>query len=114
MTSVSIEVGDTEYELEVESYTPGERPTRDNPGSGPEIELAATVKVWGLGFQINGPGSGNAVPEMEDVISLDEFMVIYAEHHCILDLAGVRSKIDEEVTEELERAWEEDHDRDDG
>ncbi len=91
MTTVAIDLGDDEYELEVISYTPQEEPSRDNPGAGAEVDLDSAVKFG------------------RERISLDEFIVLYADYHSLaVDDAEVRLR--EEVADGIVRQQSEEFD----
>lgn len=89
--TVTIELGDDEYELEVVSYTPQEEPTRDNPGAGAEFDLDAAVKFG------------------RERISLDEFIVLYADYHSISG-EDAEIKLREEVADGIVRQQSEEFD----
>ena len=50
LPTIHFEIGDLEYSIKVESYSPPTNPTRDDPGDTGECELArfATVSVNGV------------------------------------------------------------------
>lgn len=114
--SISIELGDTEYELTATSVDFGQRPSRDDPGAGAEIELEDDVKVWGLVFQENGPGSGNGVPGVVKRIKLDEFVDLYADYNGIRKMfvrdtrAAARAQLEEYCIENLQQQLEDEYD----
>lgn len=79
-TTVYIELGDTEYELEVD-YEPGCAPGRDDPGSGPEVWIHPTVRYS------NKSGW--------EVMTLANFLLDYAAARC-LTLADAAWALDDE------------------
>ena len=108
MSSVEIDLDDT-YEIEVTYFAPGTPPGWDEAGAGAEIELGDTVKVWGLDFVPNGPGSGNAMPMVVDVISLDEFTERYAAYHGV-SKKDAGNKLESECIELMTGQLEDDYD----
>lgn len=76
---IELELGDTLYELEVVSFEPPDPPRGWDPGDGGEIELGDEVRVYSMDFVPTGPGSGKAVPRVEELISLSDFIKIYAD-----------------------------------
>lgn len=115
MSSVEIEIEDDTYEVEITSF---ERPIKGNrrghpdrwtPDEGGELELGEIVKVWGLGFVEDGPGSGNAEPMVLERITLDEFIRRFAEYHAI-DSKAARRKLEDQCMEEMLQRMEDDYD----
>lgn len=109
MKSVSIEIGDLEYELEVTHYEAGSAPSGWDPGAGFEVELDDTVKVWGLDFKVTGPGSGNMVPAVIDKITLKEFTALYADYNS-MTVDKAEQKLLEEVYEDVTQQYADDFD----
>jgi hypothetical protein len=113
--SVSIELGDTEYEIEVNYWQAPRKAEGWDPGDGGEIELDSMVSVWGLVEKEVGPGAFNAVPGVVGQLSLDEFIKLYAEHHGIDDPKKASQMLDDEAFEnvynqlegEYDDAWDE-------
>ena len=103
MSSITIELGDTEYELEVSHFERAVEPSRHghpdswDPGAGGEVELADTVKVWGMVAREVAPGAFNAVPGVVELIPLSRFLVHYAEYHAIPDLRAAEENLMAEV-----------------
>lgn len=54
LPTLYFEIGDLEYSIEVESYSPPTPDTRDEPGDGGECELASFVTI-----SVNGVDVGN-------------------------------------------------------
>ncbi len=109
MKSVSIEIGDLEYEVECTHYQAGSAPSGWDPGEGWEVEVDDVVKVWGLDFKVTGPGSGNMVPKVIDKITLKDFLVIYADYNSV-PLDKAEDKLLEEVYENVTGQYEDDYD----
>ncbi len=114
--TVTIELGDTEYELEVSHFERAEAPSRRghpdswDAGSGGEVEVEDTVKVWGLVSREVAPGAYNAVPGVVELIPLSSFLVHYQEYHDLPDLKVAETKLLEEVYEDVARQQDEDFD----
>jgi hypothetical protein len=90
--SVSFEIADVEYEVEVDSYTHGSPATYDDPGDGGEIELALFVdyKVgdewetipWGLFVLTFAPDRGVPLDKADAIIydeAIEQTQEYYAE-----------------------------------
>jgi hypothetical protein len=114
--SVSIEIGDLEYEIEVESFDFGQEPRGWDPGAGAEIELSDTVKVWGMDISHEGPGGFSAVPGVIDKITLDEFVDLFAADRGIRKMsdsntrAAARAQLEELCLENLRDQMEDEYD----
>jgi len=93
MTSVSIEIGDLEYELEVTHYEAGSPPSGWDPGAGWEVELSDTVKICGS----------------KEKIKLKEFIAIYADYSSV-SLDRAEQKLLEEVYEDVTEQYADDYD----
>lgn len=77
--TITIELGDTEYELEIVSYFGGSRSTRDEPGEGGHVEVGTSVKVWG--FDPQPTEHGNPRATVVEVIDFKQFMKAYSEFY---------------------------------
>lgn len=108
MKSVSIELGDDEYELEVDSFDMPEKATRDYPGSGASADIADVVRVRGLEFRPTGSGSGNAVSAVIDKISYNEFIDRYMEYHDITNRSSAEQQVHDDVCDDVMRQYEDD------
>ena len=111
--SLEIELGDDLYEVEVASFTDSKFSRRGHPDTWfedpGELELGDVVKVWGLDFQVTGPGSGNGVPAVIDRISMDDFLKLYAEYEAI-PLEKSRSHLEDRCWEMVQRQLEDAYD----
>lgn len=116
MSSIELEIGDNEYEVEVTYFDPGQAAKGWDPGAGAEIELGNVVKVWGLVEKEVAPGSFNTVPGVIKKITLDEFVDIYAEYEGIKKMsdsntrAAARAQLEERCIEEMLQKLEDDYD----
>lgn len=59
MDSVEIEANGLTYTVKIASYTPGQRGTREDPPTGPEIELASRARMT---CKCRGPFCTGTVP----------------------------------------------------
>src|SRR6478736_5398441 len=115
-SSIEIEIGDFEYELEVMYFDPGQAAKGWDPGAGAEIELGKQVKVWGLVEKEVGPGSFNAVPGVVKRITLDEFIDLFAEDKGIKKMsesntrAAASAQLEEQCIEYMIQKMEDDYD----
>lgn len=115
--SVTIELGDTEYELDVTYFDPGEPAKGWDPGAGAEIELDESVKVWGrVSAPELPPGSGVTRPGVVERITLDQFIDLFAEDRGIKKMsdsntrAAARAQLEEFCIENVIGQLEDDYD----
>lgn len=106
--SVSIEIGDTEYEVEVTYVDFGQEPKGWDPGAGAEIEIGEKITVWSYDDDRQAKRLG--------VISLDEFVDIFAEDRGIKKMsesntrAAARAQLEEYCLENVRGQMEDDYD----
>lgn len=98
--SVSIEIDDNEYEVEVNYIDFGQAPSGWDPGAGGEIELDPQVWVW------KSAGKGYI---RDRKISMDEFLEIYAEFEQV-DKKAAERKLEEYCFENVRGQMEDDYD----
>jgi hypothetical protein len=100
--SVSIEIGDTEYEVRVPYYYFGVPPHDWDPGAGSEIELDKLVLVW--------DSDANGLAFIAKKILLEDFIKIYAESEQIDDLKKAESKLEERCLEYISQQMMDEYD----
>ncbi len=107
MRSVSIEIGDHEYEIEVKSFHLPTESRGWEPGDGGEIELADPVTIWDQTEQKSF---------VSGVISMRNFLNIYADNEG-LKLDRAEEKLQEYCLESIAEQLSDEYDdveRDDG
>lgn len=104
--SVSIEIGDDEYEVEVESVDFGQAPSGWDPGASAEIELADVVKVWGMVESSRAPYG--PIPGVTKRITLKEFIKIFADHEDT-DISKAERLLEERCLESVAEQMEDDN-----
>ncbi len=106
--TVTIEIGDTEYVLEVSHFERAVEPSGWDPGAGGEVELEETVKVWGMVESSRAPYG--RIPGVVKRIPLSEFIGLYAEYHAVPDLKAAEENLLAEVYDDVVRQHDEDFD----
>ncbi len=84
---------DYDYVVSALDFYGGERPSRDSPGEGPEVDLAPFVTVW------HGRDHWSALP-------VDVFILYYAADRGI-SLSKAEDAIKDKLIEAIIEGWEE-------
>lgn len=106
---IEIEVGDTLYEVEVTNFEVSRR-SRDQwqPDDPGEIDLGKEVRVYAIDWVPTGPGSGNMVPKIEEIIAYHDFLKLYAEHVEETDMGKAERELHDECYDTMCHLYEQD------
>lgn len=96
MKSITIKIGDAEYQVDCIGFRSATPDTRDEPGEGGEVDLDDVVRVR---------HAGNV-----GFIGLDQFIKVYAEHISEDDLEDAAQYLRDTVYEYVAKQQEEDFD----